>query len=150
MGLQDQQGHGAGDPQGVHHDELPVRILLQELFPGAVNRLQGAAELAGEGDEEQILFLEDRLKILDVGRFVQRGCDRGSAVAHHIVIALVIQHLAEIIEILLTVQRVGHIDDRNVILLFQVKGKVAVAVSHKDVSLLHGMASFGNNQNNTV
>ena len=138
MRLQDQQGHGTGDPEGVHNDELAVRILLQQLLPGAVDCLQGAAELAGEGDEEQVFsFLEDRFEIFKIGRFVQRGSNRRRAVAHHIVIAFVIQHLAEIVKILLAVQGVGHINDRDVVLLFQVERQIAVAVGHEDIILSH-------------
>ena len=143
MGLQDQQGHGAGNPQGIHDDELAVRILGQKLFPGAVDRLQGAAEPAGESDEKQILFFQDRLEIIHIGRFVQGGGYGSRAAAHHIVIALMIQHLAEIVKVFFAVQRVGHIDDGNIIFLFQVKRQIAVAVGHEHISLFHGIASFG-------
>ena len=143
MSLQDQQGHGAGNPQGVHHDELPLRILFQQLFPGTVNGLQGAAELAGEGDEEQILsFFKDRLEIIHVGRFIQRGGDRNSSVAHSGEIALVIEHLTEVIKEFPSIQGVGHINDGNIVLLFQVKRQVTVAVGHKNVILFHGGSSF--------
>ena len=143
MSFQNQQGHGTGNPQGVHDDELPLRIVSQELFPGTVNGLQGAAELAGEGNEEQILaFLQDGLKIIHIRRFIQRGGDGNSTVAHSGEVTLVIQHLAEIVKEFPSVQGIGHINDRNVILLFQVKRQVTVAVGHKNIVLFHVGASF--------
>ena len=138
MSFEDQQGHGAGDAQRIHDGELPLRILFQKLFPGTVDGLDGAAQLTGEGDEEKVLFLQDGLKIIQVGGLVQGGGHRDGAVAHHIVISFVIQHLAQIIKILLAVQRVRHVDDGDIVLLFQVKGQVAVAVGHEDVVLFHG------------
>ena len=142
MGFQDQQSHGTGNPQGIHNDELPFRILLEQLFTGTVNRLQGAAELAGESNKEQILFLQDRLEIIHISRFVQGGGDRNGAVAHGGEITFVIKHLAKIIKVFFAIQGIGHVDDRNVVLLLQVKRQVAVTVCHKNVSLFHGGASF--------
>ena len=142
MGFQNQQGHGTGNPQGIHNDEFPLGILLQQLFTGTVNCLQGAAELAGESNEEQVLFLQDRLEIIHISCFVQGRGDRNGAVAHGSEITLVIEHLAKIIKVFFAIQGIGHVDNRDVVLLLQVKRQVAVTVCHKNVSLFHGGASF--------
>ena len=138
-----QQGHGTGDPQRIHDGDLPFRILLQQLFPGGSRGLQRAAELAGEGDEQDVLpLLQDGLEVVQVRRFIQRGSHRVRTGAHRVVIALVIQRLAEIIEVFLAVERIGHIDNRNIILLLQVIGQVTVAVGDENVIHCHGTTSF--------
>ena len=48
-----------------------------------------------------------------------------------------VQRLAEVVEVLLAIQGVRHVDDRNVVLLFEFQRQVAVAVGHENV-ILHG------------
>ena len=73
---------------------------------------------------------------------VRVDADGNSTIAHSGEVTLVIQHLAEIVKEFPSVQGIGHINDRNVILLFQVKRQVTVAVGHKNVVLFHVGASF--------
>ena len=131
--LEHQQCLRCGDGQGVHHDELTLGILLQKRLPGSVNGLNGAAQLAGEGQKQQILFLQDGLEVFQVGFLIQRGGGGLGARAHLVKIALVVQGLPQVVKILLAVQGIGHGYHRNVQLLLEGKGEVAVAVCHEDV-----------------
>ena len=85
--------------------------------------------------------MEHRFEIFEVGFLVQRGSNGVGPAAHRVEIAFMIQRLAQIVEILLAVQGIGHIDDGNIVFRFQVIGQVAVAVRHVDVVHFHG--SFG-------
>ena len=134
VGLEHQERHRTRDGQGVHHDEFPLRIPGQQLLAGGVDLTDGHGHLAGERDEEQILFPKDRLEIVQVGLLVQRAGHGNRAIAHCVVVFLVIQRLTEIVEILLAVDGVGHFDIRDVILLLQVQWQIAVAVRHEDVA----------------
>ena len=138
MRLEDENRLRRGDGQRVHHDELAFRILFQQFLARGVNRLNGRAELAGEGDEEQVApGRENRLEVLHVDRLVERGGRRLTARAHLVVEGLMVQRLAEVVEVLLAIQGVRHVDDRNVVLLFEFQRQVAVAVGHENV-ILHG------------
>lgn len=138
MRLEDENRLRRGDGQRVHHDELAFRILLQQFLARGVNRLNGRAELAGEGDEEQVApGRENRLEVLHVDRLVERGGCRLTARAHLVVEGLMVQRLAEVVEVLFAIQGVRHVDDRNVVLLFEFQRQVAVAVCHENV-ILHG------------
>ena len=138
MRLEDENRLRRGDGQRVHHDELAFRILLQQFLARGVNRLNGRAELAGEGGEEQVApGRENRLEVLHVDRLVERGGRRLTARAHLVVEGLMVQRLAEVVEVLFAIQGVRHVDDRNVVLLFEFQRQVAVAVCHENV-ILHG------------
>ena len=138
MRLEDENRLRRGDGQRVHHDELTFRVLFQQFLARGVNRLNGRAELAGEGDEEQVApGRENRLEVLHVDRLVERGGRRLTARAHLVVEGLMVQRLAEVVEVLFAIHGVRHVDDRNVVLLFEFQRQVAVAVCHENV-ILHG------------
>ena len=94
MGLEQQHGHGAGNGQGIHHDELALGILGQQLFPGGVHRLNGAAQLAGESHKEQILLLQNGLEILHIISLIQCGSDRRGTGAHFVKVGVLVHGLA--------------------------------------------------------
>ena len=142
MGFQHQQGLRPGNAQRIHHNELAAGIGFQQLFPGGINRLQRAGQLAGEGDKEQILILQDRIKIFQIGFLIQGGGHRHGTGPHCVVVAFMIQHLAKIVKIFLAVQRIGHVHDGNIVLLFQMVGEIAVTVCHENVIQSHKESSF--------
>ena len=143
MGLQHQQGLGAGDGQGIHQDKLALGVLFQQGLAGGADGVDGAAQLAGESQEQDVLSLfKIGLEILLVHRLVQcRGGGMGS-LAHGVKEGLVIQGLTQIVKVLLAIQRVGHVHDGNVVLDLQRIRQIAVAVGHQDV-VLHGSLLWG-------
>ena len=88
--LEHQQGLGGGDGQGVHDGEGALGEALQQVFTGGTHGIDGAGELAGEGDEEDVLAAgENGLEVLLVHCFVQRRGGGGGAGAHLVIEGLV-------------------------------------------------------------
>ena len=135
--LQNQQRLRPGNAQRVHHGELSRRVFLHQLLPRRVNVLNGIAHLRGEGDEQQILFAQDRLEVFQIGLLGEQRCNGRRARAHLFKKGLFDAQPAVFIQIFLTVQRIGHFHHGNVLFIGNGVKQIAVAVRHKHIRLFH-------------
>ena len=136
-----QQAEAGGGGEGVHHQDLPVRVLLHQSLGSHGAGVYGGAEAGGKADVEDVLALfyaglKGLLKDLHVGR-----CGAGHAAASHSLIELG-KGQVEVAEALLVLVKLhGQADKGHLPLLQQLRRNVTGGICKNHV-ICHGMLLF--------